>query len=136
MQETLKAEACATQLIIGEGVSVTGKFVVPGLATIHGTLDGELKADELFLGRTGVICGDIVARTADISGTCKRSLSVAEFLCIRKTGRVYDRAACGEVEVERGGVVNGALTLGAGLPEEPTWGHTQPRLDAGADPVE
>lgn len=126
MQETLKAESCATQLIVGAGVSITGKFVVPGRAIIHGSVDGELDADELLIGPGGVVSGNIVARTADVAGACKRSLMVREFVVIRSTGKVSDRVSCGEVEVERGGVINGVFSQGALAAEPPKWGDTQP----------
>ena len=35
----------AGSIVIGEGVTVSGKFIVPGRAVINGSMDGELQAD-------------------------------------------------------------------------------------------
>jgi len=49
-------------LTIGEGVKVVGQLVVPGLAVINGTLQGELQADELLVGPKGSLSGQVRVR--------------------------------------------------------------------------
>jgi cytoskeletal protein CcmA (bactofilin family) len=96
-------------IVIGEGVTVSGKFVVPGRAVINGSLDGELQADEILVGAQGKLVGNIKVRKADIFGEVHDSLLATEHLIIRSTGRVNGNASYGEIEIERGGLVQGAI---------------------------
>ncbi len=97
-------------LTIGEGVKVVGQLVVPGLAVINGTLQGELKADELLVGPKGSLSGQVRVRTADVHGTTHETLEASEFLCVRATGQVNGHARYGEIEIEKGGVIRGAIS--------------------------
>ena len=97
-------------LTIGEGVKVVGQLVVPGLAVINGTLQGELQADELLVGPKGPLPGQVRVRTADIHGSTHETLEASEFLCVRGTGRVNGQARYGEIEIEKGGVIRGAIS--------------------------
>ncbi len=100
-------------LTIGEGVKVVGQLVVPGLAVINGTLQGELQADELLVGPKGSLSGQVRVRTADIHGSTHETLEASEFLCVRSTGRVNGQARYGEIEIEKGGVIRGAISPAA-----------------------
>ncbi len=102
-------------LIVGEGVKVVGKLVVPGLAVINGGLEGELEADELLVGPRGFLSGQVRVRTADIHGATHDTLEATEFLCVRSTGQVHGKARYGEVEIEKGGIIRGAIApVGSG----------------------
>jgi cytoskeletal protein CcmA (bactofilin family) len=90
-------------IVIGEGVTVSGKFIVPGRAVINGSLEGDLQADEILVGAQGKLVGNIKVRKADVFG------EVHEHLIIRSTGRVNGNASYGEIEIERGGLVQGAI---------------------------
>ena len=105
-------------LTIGEGVKVVGQLVVPGLAVINGTLQGELQADELLVGPKGSLSGQVRVRTADIHGSTHETLEASEFLCVRGTGRVNGQARYGEIEIEKGGVIKGAIGPFAQASEE------------------
>ena len=96
-------------IVIGDGVTVSGKFVVPGRAVINGSLDGELQADELLVGAQGKIVGNVKVRKADVFGEMHDTLLASEHLIIRSTGRVNGNASYGEIEIERGGLVQGAV---------------------------
>jgi cytoskeletal protein CcmA (bactofilin family) len=100
-------------LIIGEGVTVTGTFVIPSKAVINGSLNGELTADEIMVGKAGKLTGKITARNADIHGETHDTLSIANHLILRSTGKIHGRATYGELEIERGGLVSGTV-----LPED------------------
>ncbi len=106
---SVKGEAPGN-LTIGEGVKVVGQLVVPGLAVINGTLQGELQADELLVGPKGSLSGQVRVRTADVHGTTHETLEASEFLCVRGTGRVNGQARYGEIEIEKGGVIRSAIS--------------------------
>ena len=96
-------------IVIGEGVTVSGKFVVPGRAVINGSLEGDLQADEILVGAQGKLVGNIKVRKADVFGEIHNTLLASEHLFIRSTGRVNGNASYGEIEIERGGLVQGAI---------------------------
>lgn len=100
-------------LIIGEGVTVTGTFVIPSKAVINGSLNGELTADEIMVGKAGKLTGKITARNADVHGETHDTLTIANHLILRSTGKIHGRATYGELEIERGGLVSGTV-----LPED------------------
>jgi cytoskeletal protein CcmA (bactofilin family) len=96
-------------IFIGEGVTVSGNFSIPGRAVVNGTLNGELSADELMVGKAGKLTGQIAARNADIHGETHDTLTTSNHLVIRSTGRVHGKASYGELEIERGGLVTGTV---------------------------
>lgn len=117
MQASPVTQSFAGQLIVGEGVAISGTLSIPGRVIIEGSLEGELQADELLVYPKGVVSAKVRVRTADIHGTTRQALEVAGYLCIRSTGRVHDRISCGEIEIERGGIVSGSVSF-SGLPAE------------------
>lgn len=100
-------------IVVGEGVKVTGTLSVPGLASIGGTLEGELVARELVVGQSGLMTGSFRSESADIRGEVNDTLVVDATLVVRATGRVTGTVYCGDIEVEKGGLVEGRLTRGA-----------------------
>lgn len=96
-------------LIIGEGVKVVGQLIVPGLAVIHGTLEGGLEAGELLVGAQGSVSGQINVRKADVYGRTFDNITASEFLCVRVSGVVSGKAHYGEIEIEKGGVIQGTV---------------------------
>ena len=96
-------------IVIGEGVVVSGSFTVPGKAVINGSLEGELKADDLLVGAKGRLLGNVRVRKADIYGETHDTLVASEHLLIRSTGKVTGKASYGQIEIERGGLVQGSI---------------------------
>jgi cytoskeletal protein CcmA (bactofilin family) len=97
-------------IVVGEGVTVTGEFSVPGRAVVNGSITGDLQADELLVGETGKVVGSVRVRKADIHGETHEKLLASEILVIRATGRVNGDISFGGIEIERGGSVNGTLS--------------------------
>ncbi len=96
-------------IIIGEGVVVSGTFTVPGKAVINGSLEGELTADDLLVGAKGRLVGNVKVRKADVYGETHDTLLASEHLLIRSTGKVTGKASYGQIEIERGGLVQGSI---------------------------
>jgi cytoskeletal protein CcmA (bactofilin family) len=82
---------------------------VPGRAVINGSLQGELQADDLLVGARGKLVGNVKVRKADIYGETHDTLQASEHLLIRSTGRISGKATYGEIEIERGGLVQGSV---------------------------
>ena len=106
-------------IVVGEGVTVTGEFSVPGRAVINGSIAGDLQADELLVGATGKVVGSIKVRRADIHGETHEKLLASELLVIRSTGHVNGSVSFGGIEIERGGSMHGTLSPSKSEPLSP-----------------
>lgn len=100
----------AGNIIIGDGVSVKGIFVVPARAVVNGTIEGEITARELVIGQTGKIIGHARADKADVHGEVHETLVVNQSLILRSTGRIVGMVHYNELEIEKGGLIEGQLT--------------------------
>lgn len=96
-------------LTVGEGVKLIGTFVVPDIASISGTIEGELTAREILVGSTGVLKGKVTAEVVDVRGEIHDNLSAKKSLFIRSTGKVIGTVQYAEIEIEKGGDLQGNL---------------------------
>ena len=96
-------------LTIGSGVTAKGVLHVPGKASVHGTVEGELTADEVIVGETGQFNGKLSARRVDVMGKLGQVINCQETLVIRQTGKVKGRLEYSEIEIEKGGEFVGQL---------------------------
>ena len=97
-------------LVVGEGVTLSGKFAVPNIASISGQIDGELSAREVLVGATGVVRGKVTADILDIRGEVHQDLISKKSLFVRSSGRVIGNISYTEIEIEKGGNIQGTLT--------------------------
>jgi cytoskeletal protein CcmA (bactofilin family) len=96
-------------LTIGSGVTAKGVLHVPGKATVYGTIEGELTADEVLVGSTGKVQGKLKARRVDVLGQLGETIDCQESLVIRQSGKVSGRLDYSEIEIEKGGEFVGQL---------------------------
>ncbi len=100
-------------LTVGEGVKLTGNFVVPDIASISGTIEGELTAREILVGSTGILKGKVTADVVDVRGEIHDNLTANKSLFIRSTGKVIGTVQYAEIEIEKGGDLQGNLLKSA-----------------------
>lgn len=100
------------QLLVGEGVTVQGTVRVTGRASVHGIIEGTLQADELVVGPSGQVTGQVSARRIEVSGQTHDTLVATERLLVRSTGIVRGTVRYGELETERGAVISGMVEQG------------------------
>ena len=91
-------------LTVGEGVKLTGNFVVPDIASISGTIEREI-----LVGSTGVVKGKVTADVVDVRGEIHENLTSRKSLFIRSTGKVIGSVQYAEIEIEKGGDLQGSL---------------------------
>jgi len=107
MNET---EQNAGNIVIGNDVTLKGTIHVPNRAVINGAIDGEITARELVVGQTGRIIGHAKTERADIYGEVNQTLDVSQSLILRSTGKVVGVIQYTEIEIEKGGLVEGKLS--------------------------
>jgi cytoskeletal protein CcmA (bactofilin family) len=97
-------------VVIGDGVIVKGVFFVPSKAVINGVIEGDLTAEEVLIGPTGKITGRISAKVIDVRGQLHNTVISEKSLIIRSTGKITGKIHYVEIEIEKGGEVEGTLT--------------------------
>lgn len=75
---------------ISEGITVTGDIEGEESVFVHGRLIGNLKVNEVTIGKKGSVEGAIIAKKVIISGDLKGSV-VCNNLDIMQTGKVSDK---------------------------------------------
>jgi cytoskeletal protein CcmA (bactofilin family) len=96
-------------LLIGEGVSITGKITLPGTIYVYGDLNGEITASEIQVGQNGKVTGDVKVDIADIKGEVVNSIQVKDTLIVRSTGKISGLINYKTLEIEHGGVIDGKV---------------------------
>ena len=96
-------------LTVGEGVVLSGSFIVPDIASISGSIEGEITARELIVASSGVIKGKVTADIIDLRGEIHDTLTAKKSLFIRSTGKALGSVQYAEIEIAKGGDLQGAL---------------------------
>ena len=99
-------------VVIGDGVVVKGAFTVPSKAVINGVIEGDLTAEEVLIGPTGRITGRVSAKLIDVRGELHNTIVSEESLIVRSTGKIVGKIHYSEIEIEKGGEIEGALHQG------------------------
>jgi len=103
-------------IVVGEGVLAKGTFKVPGRAVINGSVEGELIAKDVFIGPSGRAIGKFKAEMADIRGEVHDTLVTTGSLIIRSSGKITGTVIYKEVEIEKGGEMEGKMSQGSDVP--------------------
>jgi cytoskeletal protein CcmA (bactofilin family) len=98
---------------IGEGVKLTGRLDLPGVAKIDGEIDGEVLANEVRVGATGRITGSVTTALADVYGEIQKDITVTDTMILRSTARVRGSVVYEIIEIEQGATIEGDLKRGA-----------------------
>lgn len=114
-------------VVIGDGVVVKGAFTVPAKAVINGVIEGDLTAEEVLIGPTGRITGRVSAKIIDVRGQLHNTIVSERSLIVRSTGKIVGKIHYSEIEIEKGGEIEGALSQGA---EPPTMAASSPASPA------
>jgi cytoskeletal protein CcmA (bactofilin family) len=97
-------------LIIGEGISLSGEVTSCDRLIVEGTIEAKLeKCQHVIIAETGVFNGNASTENADVRGRFQGELVVLKRLLIRAGGHVSGTITYGEIEIESGGKISGAI---------------------------
>jgi cytoskeletal protein CcmA (bactofilin family) len=97
-------------LTVGHDIHMKGEISTCDRLVIEGSVDAELKeVHTVELAQTGSFKGSAEIEDAEISGTFEGDLIVNGRLIIYSTGKVSGNVSYGEIEIERGGQLSGAI---------------------------
>ncbi len=95
------------ETIIGPESNIKGELSSKGTLRIDGTLDGNITADWVILGETGVVNGDVAATGMIIGGRIKGNIRASEMVEIRTKGEVVGEIYTAKLTIQEGAVFDG-----------------------------
>ncbi|CAN5369545.1 polymer-forming cytoskeletal protein [soil metagenome] len=99
--------------IIGAGTVIEGEVSSNGDIRIDGTIRGSVTSKaKVVVGSTGVVEGDVICQSADISGAIKGKTTVQEMLFLKSNARINGDIQTGKLVVEVGASFTGNCSMG------------------------
>ena len=105
-------DAQGKKLIVGREICLTGEISACDTLVVEGRVEAELSDSRTIeIAETGVFKGDIEINVAEINGQFEGALTARNRLVIHSKGNVKGRIRYAELEVERGGRIEGDVQL-------------------------
>ena len=100
--------------MIGNGTVITGDIQSKSDIRIDGILKGSVKTEgKLVVGSTGVVEGDVVCSSADVSGEIKAKITVSQLLSLKSTSKLNGDIITNKLSIEPGATFSGSCSMGA-----------------------
>ena len=100
--------------MIGNGTVITGDIQSKSDIRIDGILKGSVKTEgKLVVGSTGVVEGDVVCVSADVSGEIKAKITVSQLLSLKSTSKLNGDIITNKLSIEPGATFSGSCSMGA-----------------------
>ena len=99
--------------LIGAGTVIEGDITTNGDIRIDGSLTGSINVKgKLVVGVSGTIEGEIICQNADVSGTIKGKIGVAELLSLKASSKLTGDIITNKIAVEPGATFSGSCSMG------------------------
>ncbi len=94
--------------IINAGTYLEGSLETKGSVQINGKVKGMVRAaDEVRVGRSGEIVGEVYAKSARIAGKIEGNVFIEQKLTLEETSSLNGNLAAGKLIIDEGAVFNG-----------------------------
>jgi cytoskeletal protein CcmA (bactofilin family) len=94
--------------ILNAGTYLEGTLETKGSVQINGKLKGVIKAgDEVRIGRTGEIIGEIYAKNARVAGKVEGNMFIEERLTLEESSSLNGNLTAGKLIIDEGAFFNG-----------------------------
>ena len=124
-ESTKKIEMTETVNTIGVGTIITGDVQSKGDIRVDGTLKGSVNTSgKVVLGKEGVIEGDVICNSADISGTIKAKITASQLLSLNATAKLHGDIITNKLSIEPGAAFTGSCSMGAVIKDIKDGGKT------------
>lgn len=98
--------------IIGEGIKLEGEFSGKGDLELYGELKGNISiTGRIKIGMNAVAVANIVASSAEIAGTVRGKVSIANSVDILSTGNINGDVKAQEITIAKGAAINGKVHI-------------------------
>ncbi|MBL0342249.1 MAG: polymer-forming cytoskeletal protein [Bacteroidetes bacterium] len=99
--------------LIGAGTVIEGEVKATGDLRVDGTIIGSVSSkSKVVVGSTGQVHGDVSCQNADISGSVKGKMIVAEMLFLKSSAKINGDISTGKLVVEVGASFTGNCNMG------------------------
>lgn len=93
---------------IGQGTKIEGEIITDGTIRIEGEIDGYLESkSRVIIGETGVMRGDIICESIDISGHVVGKIKCKDILFLKSSAIVDGEIETNKLVMESGATFNG-----------------------------
>lgn len=100
------------KLIVGRDIALSGEISSCEKLVVEGRVEANIKdCREVEIAESGTFKGEAVIDIAEISGKFEGTLEARELLIIRSTGHVSGDVRYARLEIERGGMIEGDITM-------------------------
>ncbi len=114
MKPTVPASSNQTVVnIIGAGTHIEGEIKSDSDIRIDGKVKGTITSkSKIVVGSTGIVDGDLVCDTADVSGKIFGKVEVTDMLYLKSSGYLEGDIVTGKLIVEAGARFTGSCKMG------------------------
>jgi cytoskeletal protein CcmA (bactofilin family) len=100
------------KLIVGRDISLSGEIASCDMLVVEGTVEAKLRDGRTIeIAETGLFKGSVEIDEADIGGRFEGDITVRGTLKVRASGRITGTVRYGQLEVEQGGQLTGAIEV-------------------------
>jgi cytoskeletal protein CcmA (bactofilin family) len=100
------------KLIVGRDIALNGEISSCEKLVVEGRVEANIKdCREIEIAESGMFKGEAVIAIAEISGKFEGTMEAGELLIIRSTGHVSGDVRYVRLEIERGGIIEGNITM-------------------------
>lgn len=113
-------EAPVRNNLIGNGTVIKGEISAAGDIRIDGTVIGTMKSTgKVVIGQQGVVEGEIICNSTDISGRVKGIVRVEELTSLKSTSRLEVELYTKQLFIEVGAIFTGKCDMSQKMAEAP-----------------
>ena len=99
--------------IIGTGTQIEGEIKTDSDIRIDGKVKGTITSkSKIVVGSTGIVDGDLICDTADVSGKVFGKVEVMDLLFLKSSGYLEGDIVTGKLVVEAGARFTGSCKMG------------------------
>ena len=99
---------------IGTGTIITGDIQSKGDIRVDGTLKGSINTSgKVVVGKEGVVEGDVICNSADVSGVIKAKITTSQLLSLNSTAKLNGDIVTNKLSIEPGASFTGSCSMGA-----------------------
>jgi cytoskeletal protein CcmA (bactofilin family) len=120
--------------VVGSGMRVVGDVESNGVIKVEGVIEGSVRsAQQVLLGRSGVIHGDIHSGDAVIGGNVVGTIRATDRVEIQGTASIEGDIHTRSIVVIEGGTINGMVRVGEGAARAAAAPASHPAVRLAAD---
>jgi cytoskeletal protein CcmA (bactofilin family) len=113
------------QSFLGTQSELQGELRIKGTMRLDGAVEGKIEADQVILGKTAFIKGEILAKKIIVGGVVEGTLRAADLLEISSNGRVKGNIFANQLVMLEGCQFSGRIEM---RPDKPNVMNTAQKI--------